>query len=169
MVSILLLAALMVADTPNVIGKVVAVKDGDSIIVLDARNTQQDVRLVASDAPEHDQAFGTRSKQALSAKIFGKQVWIQWTERDKHDRILGKVMLGKRWINREMIAEGYAWHYKQYSSDPELAKAENTGRARKLGLWADPHAEAPWDFRHRAAAAGAAEKAKQSNPKKKAA
>jgi endonuclease YncB( thermonuclease family) len=159
MVGVLLIAAFAVQDASVLIGKVVAVKDGDSIIVLDARNVQHEVRLVAGDAPEHDQAFGSRAKQALGGKVFGKRVRVEWTERDKHDRILGKVMFGNRWINREMIAEGYAWHYKQYSSDPELAKAEERARKRKLGLWTDPQPEAPWDFRHRSAeAAKAAEK-----------
>lgn len=169
MTALLLLATLTVADTQELIGRVVAVKDGDSIIVLDSRNKQHEVRMLAIDAPEHDQAFGSRAKIALGTKIFGKQVRVQWAERDKHERLVGKVLLGNRWINKEQVAEGFAWHYKQYSSDTELAIAEVNARKRRLGLWVDPQAEPPWDFRHRAAEAAAAEKAKKSKPKKKAA
>ena len=47
-----------------------------------------------------------------------------------------------------MVKAGLAWHYKQYSSDPVLAQAEIDARNAKAGLWADPHAIAPWEFRH---------------------
>ena len=43
---------------------------------------------------------------------------------------------------------GFAWHYKRYSSDPLLSQAQVDARNAKAGLWADPHAIAPWDFRH---------------------
>jgi micrococcal nuclease len=46
------------------------------------------------------------------------------------------------------VKAGFAWHYKRYSSDPILAQAEIEARNAKAGLWADPQAIAPWDFRH---------------------
>src|SRR5262249_27668736 len=55
--------------------------------------------------------------------------------------------LGERWINKELVEEGFAWHYVQYSKDKELAKAEKAAKERMKGLWADPSPIPPWDFR----------------------
>jgi endonuclease YncB( thermonuclease family) len=129
-------------------GKTVGVTDGDTVTVLDATNTQHKIRLEAIDAPESHQPFGTQSKKALSEKVFGKAVRVEWSEKDKYRRTLGHIFIDDRWINREMVEEGSAWHYKQYSDDEDLAKLELTARAKKLGLWADKNAIAPWDFRH---------------------
>ena len=71
---------------------------------------------------------------------------VEWKERDKCKRILGHVYLGDRNINLELVEEGYAWHYVQYSKDPVLAKAERDAKEKKLGLWS-MKAVAPWDFR----------------------
>ena len=44
-------------------------------------------------------------------------------------------------LNKELLKAGLAWHYKQYSSDPELAKLEFEARAKKVGLWKEPDAD----------------------------
>jgi endonuclease YncB( thermonuclease family) len=46
-----------------------------------------------------------------------------------------------------MVQEGMAWHFVKYSSDTTLARLEQQARAKKIGLWSDPHAIAPWDYR----------------------
>lgn len=46
-----------------------------------------------------------------------------------------------------MVQEGMAWHYKQYSKDEALAKAETEAKEKKRGLWADANPIPPWDFR----------------------
>jgi hypothetical protein len=48
-----------------------------------------------------------------------------------------------------MVADGYAWHYKAYSKDAELATAEQDARTNRNGLWGGSGKPiAPWDFRH---------------------
>jgi len=55
----------------HITGKVVGVKDGDSIIVLhDGRG--EEIRLNGVDCPEKGQAFGNRAKQATSGLAFRK-------------------------------------------------------------------------------------------------
>lgn len=51
-------------------GRGVGVPDGDTITVLDALKHQQKIRLSGIDAPEGGQAFGNRSKEALSDCAF---------------------------------------------------------------------------------------------------
>lgn len=129
------------------VGTVVSIADGDTLTVLDETNTQHKVRLQGIDTPESGQPFGTRAREALAEKVFQQRVDVSWSERDRYQRILGDVHAGGRWINRELVAEGWAWHYRQYSADPVLAEAEGTARAAGRGLWSDPHPIPPWDWR----------------------
>jgi endonuclease YncB( thermonuclease family) len=51
-------------------GRVVRVTDGDTIVVLDADKVQYKMRLQGIDAQERHQAYGTKSKEHLSAPIW---------------------------------------------------------------------------------------------------
>ena len=128
------------------LGKVVRVTDGDTItVLLDGR--EHEVRLETIDAPERNQPFGQKAKEILSGKISGKNVKIVWKSKDKYKRIRGQVFLNDRNLCLEMVAEGYAWHYRRFSKDPQLNEAEKEAREAKRGLWADANPIPPWDFR----------------------
>ena len=144
------------ADPPKpFVGKVVSVADGDTITVL-LDKQQHRIRLEGIDAPEGHQDFGSKAKKVLSDKVFGKDVLVKWTRRDKYRRILGHIYLGDRFINLELVQEGMAWHYKQYSKDRALAQAEREAKEAKRGLWAQPNPIPPWEFRKGVAAPGKA-------------
>jgi len=127
--------------------KVVGIADGDTCTVLTADKQQVKIRLAGIDTPEKSQAFGTKAKQALSDKVFGQTIEVKEQTKDRYGRTVADLYLGARWINLEMVAEGWAWHYKQYSKDTQLAGAEQAARTAKLGLWADGSPTPPWDFR----------------------
>lgn len=129
------------------LGKAVGVTDGDTIKLLDDDKGNYTFRLEGIDAPESHQAFGTQAKKALSDKVFGKVVRVEWKEQDKYGRTLGHVYFGNRNINLELVDEGMAWHYKKYSSDQQLAAAEQHARDRKIGLWSATNRIPPWEFR----------------------
>ena len=135
------------------VGRVVGVADGDTVTLLDAQKKQHRIRLVGIDAPESKQAFGQKSKDLLAQWIRGQEVRIEHTKTDRYNRILGKIWVQDRDINLAMIESGMAWYYKQFSrdlspSDRELyEKAEARARQQRVGLWADAHPQAPWDFR----------------------
>ena len=40
-----------------------------------------------------DRPFGQRSKGSLSMLVFGKDVNVQWSKRDRYQRIVGKVLV----------------------------------------------------------------------------
>lgn len=134
-------------DAKVIIGKVIEIIDGDTITVLDEDKKQHKIRLEGIDAPEQSQAFGSAAKKTLSEKTFNTSPWVEWKGLDKYDRILGHVYHDGRHINLELVAEGYAWHHKEYSKDPRLANAEIVARRRRLGLWSDSSPSPPWDFR----------------------
>ena len=133
--------------------KVVGISDGDTVTVVAAvNNLQYKIRLDGIDAPESGQAFGDKAKQALSAKVFGKQVLVYWEKIDNYQRVLGHLTIGQRWINHEMAAEGWVWHYKEYNKDKRLSDAEAKAKAGKKGLWADNTPPlAPWEWRKKKA------------------
>jgi endonuclease YncB( thermonuclease family) len=145
-VVLILLPSAAYCQEADFTGLVARVVDGDTISVIRGKEPVK-VRLEGIDAPETGQPFGTKAKQALSDKIFGQTVTIKTTGKDRYGRTLGVVWLGSRNIDLEMVAEGWAWHFKRYSKDAALADAETQARAKKAGLWADAHPIAPWDWR----------------------
>jgi len=134
------------AEHAELVGKVVGVHDGDTLTLLVDRQ-QYKVRLDGIDAPELGQDFGMRAKQALSKAVFGKTVKVETHGQDKYGRTLGEVLVDGQSANRRLVCDGMAWHYVKYSTSKELADAEKSARQSKAGLWADPAAVPPWEYR----------------------
>ena len=128
-------------------GKVVRIVDGDTIEVLHSLRAER-IRLHGVDAPEKSQAFGSRARQFTAGLVFGRIVTVREKGRDRYGRTLAQIALPDgRILNRELVANGFAWHYKRYSSDLSLARLEEAARGEKKGLWVDAHPVAPWEFR----------------------
>ena len=129
--------------------RVVGVSDGDTLTVLTAEKRQVKMRLHGIDAPETGQDFGSRAKQAASELAFGKQVTVSEVDKDRYGRTVAEVILPDgRSLNREMVGRGMAWWYREYApADRELAELEAEAKAAKRGLWSQPGAVPPWDWR----------------------
>lgn len=159
----LLIPARLAAQATPLVGRVVAVADGDTITVLDATKTQHRVRLNGIDAPERGQAYGTRARQALADLVFQEDVRVDWTTRDRYGRLIGTVWVGDRNANLAQLETGLAWFYPQYERDvpvamrPTYATAEQRARSQRIGLWQDPAPVAPWDYRNPPATASQAD------------
>lgn len=134
------------AARADLAGPVIAILDGDTIDVLIDRQPVR-VRLAQIDAPEKRQAFGTRSRQALSALVFRQSVTVADAGRDRYGRVLGTVYVSGVNVNAEMVRQGMAWVYRQYATDRSLFALEDEARAGRRGLWADPLPVPPWQFR----------------------
>lgn len=146
-----MLAALFfsgVACANDIACRVVGVSDGDTLTCLTSENRQIKTRLAQIDAPEKDQAFGQRSKQALSELVFGKAVVLQPETTDKYGRTVAKVLVGGRDANLVQVKAGMAWVYAQYARDQAYFAAEREARSSKVGLWSDPNPIRPSDWRH---------------------
>lgn len=90
-------------------GRVVSIKDGDTIEVLHNKKAER-IRLTGIDCPEKKQAFGQRAKQATSVLSFGQQVTVHNTGKDRYGRTLGTVMLpNSRNLNHELVKGGWCW------------------------------------------------------------
>ena len=96
---------------------VVGISDGDTITVLTAQKKQVKIRLHGIDAPETGQDFGSRAKQAASELAFGKEVTVRPVDTDRYGRTVAEVILPDgRSMNREMVATGMSWWYRQYAA-----------------------------------------------------
>jgi micrococcal nuclease len=143
-----LIAAPVVAAPPATLtGKVVSVHDGDTLTVLDATKTQHKIRLHGIDAPETKQAFGAVAKKGLADLVFGKVVDVEVVSKDRYGREVGKVHVGSRYVNAEMVRQGLAWRYVHYDKKNDFGGLEDDARKQRRGLWADAHPVAPWEWR----------------------
>ena len=137
----------------QLVGRVVRVSDGDTVVILE-HSEQTKIRLLGIDAPEKSMPFGRVCTSRLAFKIAGREVTVDIIGTDQYGRSLGKILLGGKDINLSQVEDGCAWHYKQYEKtqtvlDRQLYGAkEREARKLKKGLWVDPNPRPPWDFRH---------------------
>lgn len=128
--------------------RVVSITDGDTFTVLDQRR-QIRIRLYGVDCPESGQPFHRRATQRTAELIFGKTVTIEPRSRDRYGRLVASVLLTDgRSLNHLLVAEGLAWHYRQFAPrDYTLARLEQSARRARRGLWQDPAPVPPWQWR----------------------
>jgi endonuclease YncB( thermonuclease family) len=144
-------------------GSVVGVSDGDTITVLGANHEQHKIRVAGIDAPKKTQPFGQRSKGSMSTLVFGKDVDVQWSKRDRYQRIVGKVLVTDPTCEGQCpktldaglapLATGLAWWYRKYAKEQSAKDAqryqfaEQEARSHDAGLWSDGQPMPPWDWR----------------------
>ena len=135
-------------ESGTIYGRIVKISDGDSYNLLTDNKTTIRVRMEGIDAPETGQPHSRKATDYLKGLTRGQRIRLEVTGIDMYGRTLGWSYLEDgRELGKEMIRAGYAWHYKHYNSDKELAELENEARAAGLGLWKDKNPMAPWDYR----------------------
>jgi endonuclease YncB( thermonuclease family) len=164
---ILLTPATVWADTLE--GKVIKVADGDTVTIIGDNGKKYRIRLGGIDAPEKDQPYGGVSTQGLVNLVSGKTVTIEYENRDRYKRIVGKVLVNppgdvfclaldcikKIDAGLEQINAGLAWHYKHYQKEQSeedrnlYSTSEVMAKQNRLGLWADEKPMTPWRWRRR--------------------
>jgi endonuclease YncB( thermonuclease family) len=135
--ALLLFALPAAAQEPGqtITGKVVAVKDGDTINVLHGGRAVT-VRLHGIDAPEMGQPFGNNAKQAASRYAFGKVARIRITDVDRYGRAVGRVTVDGGSLNQMLVRDGLAWWYRRYAPrEGRLESLERAARNANQGLW----------------------------------
>jgi endonuclease YncB( thermonuclease family) len=69
---------------------------------------------------------------------------------DRYGRTVGIVQIEDVILNEELVKAGLAWVYTRYCTQPICERwkvLEKEAREAKRGLWADPHAIPPWEYR----------------------
>lgn len=127
--------------------KVIGVKDGDTYIVL-IEKTQVTIRLEHVDCPEKKQAFGQAAKKFGSDFCFGREVKVLWNKvKDRNGRWIAEIYYNDKCLNKELVRNGLAWHFKKYSKSKEYADLEIEAQKNKIGLWREKEPVAPWEWR----------------------
>ncbi|TVR86977.1 MAG: thermonuclease family protein [Saprospirales bacterium] len=134
-------------STGGITGTVIQVTDGDSFHIA-AEGKRYEVRLNGIDCPELDQAYGYEAT-AFAAEYLYQLVEFKIRDMDRYGRYIADVYKDGTWLNRELVEQGLAWHYKQYSDDQRLARSEEAARSAKLGLWAEEDPTPPWEWRRK--------------------
>jgi micrococcal nuclease len=129
--------------------KVVGIKDGDTVVVLDSLNNQITLRLAEVDCPEKSQPFGTKSKQFTSDQIYLKTIKYVVTDTDRYGRSIAMIYYDEdnKYLSAEIIKAGMGWHYKRYSTSKELALIEENAKKNKIGLWIENNPIEPSEWR----------------------
>ncbi len=129
------------------------VSDGDSVTFFDGQGIRYKLRLAGIDAPEAHMPNGQQARQYLASLVLGKEVVAHIAKQDKYGRYIATIALDGADVNMQMLQAGLAWHYTKYAKEQAgdgaalYLKAEQTARARAVGLWRDANPIAPWDWR----------------------
>jgi endonuclease YncB( thermonuclease family) len=144
---------------------VVGVSDGDTLTARCGQPgsyQQIRVRLGGIDAPESRQAFGQRAKQALSDLTFQRWAELDCPKQDRYGRSVCTVWVapssapdGPQTLDAglAMVTQGMARWYRAYAREQtpqargQYEFAEQEARAKRAGLWRDPAAVPPWEWR----------------------
>lgn len=132
--------------------RVVAVLDGDTVLVQRGSRNRQPVkvRLASIDAPEKEQAFGMASKQSLSELALKKQVRVSVQATDDYGRLVAHLVADGRSVNEEQVRRGMAWEYSRSRGNQHYLALQNEARQVRRGLWAqsDPMSPQQWRKLH---------------------
>lgn len=132
------------------IARATAVSDGDTLWVQTADGGKpRKLRLQGIDAPEICQPGGTQSAQALRALVSAADLQIEVHYADDYGRGLARIQRDGQDIAAAMVSAGQAWSYRWRRSLGPYAAEEQDARQAKRGLFAQPSAEMPSDFRRR--------------------
>ena len=147
-------------EPENYTGEVVRISDGDTLVIDSVSPTPEGiekdirVRLWGIDAPERAQAGGDESLLALTSMTpQGSAVLVNKVGEDMYGRWLAVIAAtaDDTAVNTRLVAEGQAYFLSSFEARGNacLATAQVEAVASGVGVWANPNAERPWDYRHR--------------------
>jgi endonuclease YncB( thermonuclease family) len=147
--SLILVALLVVgnlAQGAEFTAKVIAVLDGDTVLIQRANGLKK-IRMAGIDAPEKAQLFGETSRQSLSGMVLGKQVKITSEAVDQYGRMVARISLDGLDVNAEQIRRGMAWENSRFHNNRALLALQEEAREAPRGLWALSDPMPPWEWR----------------------
>jgi endonuclease YncB( thermonuclease family) len=133
-----------------------SVYDGDTLRVQ-RQGREERLRLCGIDAPEMAQPLGPEARDHLRGLLAGHdEVLLMAVERDRYGRLVAEIWTGADGVNdvnvnSQMVLDGYAFHYAQYSGNcPNrlaIMSAELIAQDEGLGVWAVTGMVPPWEWR----------------------
>jgi endonuclease YncB( thermonuclease family) len=133
-----------VAD--DIVGKVIAVIDGNTVEVLDAANEKYKILLAGIDCPELGQDFGDKAKARLEKILLRKEVKVTLQGKDRFGNRLGVVLVGDDDPRIQLLKEGLAWTAEK-NPNPDLEPYRTWAQQKGKGLWKLDNPTPPWTYR----------------------
>jgi len=138
-------------------GRIVAVTDGDTVVMQTARSRVR-IRLASIDAPERGSAertgqpYGEAAQQFLANLVQGRVTSARCFEQDHYRRHVCDLLLADGdTANRRLVAAGMAWANQEaggkFLRDATLPDLERQARQAKRGLWHAVRPVPPWRWR----------------------
>ncbi|EKU96970.1 micrococcal nuclease-like nuclease [Leptolyngbya sp. PCC 7375] len=136
-----------------------SIYDGDTLRV-ERGGEELKIRFCGVDSPEIEQPGGIEARDHLRSLVAQGDDFIRVVpiEKDQYKRAVADLFIVKSdgsevHLNSQMVMDGHAYHYERYSGNcpqPEvLVMAENIAKEQSAGVWSNPDAEKPWDYRKR--------------------
>jgi micrococcal nuclease len=125
-------------------GKCVKVIDGDTLIV-ECEKYQRTVNIEGIDAPELDQPWGKEVRSFVRDMVRGENVEIEVID-SEGDSVIARVTVDGIDLSELLVSRGLAW-VPEGSTDADLVGLSAKARELPCGLWMDPAAQPPWEFR----------------------
>lgn len=135
---------------------VISVPEGDTaIVILKASAEKVHVRFTGIDTPESKwegyweaQPYSTEAKAYTTASLKNKNVKVTFNGDSTYSRCVGEIYINNQSHSLSLVKNGYGWWYEKYKPNrKDLKEAQSAAKGSKLGLWANPNVQAPWDFR----------------------
>lgn len=148
LLSSLVIAFASAASAATMSGKVVGVKAGTSLEILNDGKVYS-VKLHGVAGPAKHESFGKTSRKFVAEMAFMADVSLDIVSAESDGSFIGKVVLADgRDLSSEVLKAGMAWWNSQLNpADKSLARMERDARDAYMGLWATPEDEADTDWR----------------------
>ena len=137
------------------------VQDGDTATFKKGDGSPVNCRIETIEAPETahpkygkpvGQAYAGESKQTLQQLVENKEVTVRVVRADvgRGDRQICQIEVEGKDVGQEMIRAGAAWAYRRFGFpiDAAAGALENESKKAKRGLYADPNAVYPGNFKY---------------------
>ncbi len=126
------------------------VSDGDTLWIKPVEGAApRKVRLLGLDAPELCQPGGEAAREALRQLVVGRPVQVKSNFQDAYGRDMARLRVADIDVGATLVSAGHAWSSRWHDNKGPYAAQEASARAARLGVFSDPAAELPRDFRQR--------------------
>lgn len=134
------------AATDTVHGSVIAVTEGDTLIVM-MNGERITLHLAGIDAPEPGQSHSVPSRESLSALALGKSLRCAEHSKDRFGRAVARCSIDGVDLGEEQVRRGMAWAVERSGKNETITHLHVEARLAGRGLWSEVNPVPPWNWR----------------------
>ena len=130
--------------------------DGDSFVGKRQNGQSVPVRISGIDAPERGQSGSRQADRALRSMLGERLLELRVVKRDRYGRLVGRLLADGTDVGLQLVRQGLAWHFKRYEHEQapgvrrQYRQAQRSARDQGIGIWKNPNALPPWEWRRQA-------------------